>query len=273
MPRPSACGFPDRTNTGVTPGTQLASVDGVVTLDRPGEVYEDKQVTGAIVVTAADVTIRNVRLIVTDPYYGIRVTPGGNWNDDRANLVVDHVEIDMNGNMGMKAIAFNGYTLRHAFVHDGADCAHFSADVTISDSFCVLGPDADRDGWPDGMGFCDSGEHFDGFQTNGGTHSLIRHNTVRNPCSQTSAIALFGRVRDITVADNLLAGGGYSLYCGSPHATDVVVTGNHFARTWFPQSGHFGRTAYCDTGVRETGNRWDGASVSRGPASGPPPGS
>src|SRR4051794_10072124 len=52
MPRPSACGFPDVTNTGVTPGTSLSSASGVVTLSTPGQVYQNKQVTGSIIVTA-----------------------------------------------------------------------------------------------------------------------------------------------------------------------------------------------------------------------------
>jgi hypothetical protein len=54
-----------------------ARVDhGVVTLSHPGQVFQNAQVTGAIVVTAQDVTIRNVRLIVTDEYYGISIKPG-----------------------------------------------------------------------------------------------------------------------------------------------------------------------------------------------------
>ena len=261
MPRPAACGYPDETNTGVAGGTRLAPVTGIVTLDQPGEVYEDKQVTGAIVVTARDVTIRNVRLVVTDPYYGISVKPDGDWDDDRGSLLVENVEIDMNGRLGLKAIAFNGYTVRRSFIHDGADCAHFGNDVTIADSLCVLGPDADGDGWPDATGFCKRPEHFDGFQTNGAARSAIRHNTVRNPCSQTSAIALFGAVRDVTVEGNLMAGGGYSLYSGSPEARDVVVAANRFATTWHPRSGRFGTLAHCDAGVTLRGNSRDRAKV------------
>jgi hypothetical protein len=259
MPRPVACGFPDLTNTGVAPGTKLGTVEGAITLDHPGEVYENKQVTGAIVVTARDVTIRNVRLVVTDPYYGISVKPGGNWDDDRANLLVDNVEIDMNGHLGLRAIAFNGYTLRRTFIHNGADCAHFGDDVTIADSLCVLGPDADGDGWPDATEFCKQPEHFDGFQSNGATRSSIRHNTVRNPCPQTSAIALFGAVHDVAVTGNLMAGGGYPLYCGSPDATNVVVVANRFATVWHARSGQFGTMAHCDAGVTLRDNGLDRA--------------
>ena len=258
MPKPSACGFPDVTNTGVAPGTPLIPVKGVVTLDQSGEVYENKQVTGSIIVTAANVTIRNVRLIATDPYYGISVKAGNDWENEQANLLVEHVEVDLNGNLGIKGIAFNGYTLRHSFLHNGADCAHFNKNVTIEDSLCVTGPDANNEGWPDTTAFCNSTEHFDGFQANDASDSTIHHNTVRNPCSQTSAIALFGSVRNIMVDNNLVAGGGYSLYCGSPNATNVTVSDNRFARTWYPRSGNWGRTAHCESGVVLTRNVWDG---------------
>ena len=66
MPKPSACGFPDPTHTGVRPGTELATTNGVVTLSEPGQVYKNKEVQGSIVVTAPNVTIRNVRVINTN---------------------------------------------------------------------------------------------------------------------------------------------------------------------------------------------------------------
>ena len=134
MPDPSACGYPDIETVGVTPGAQLAPMSGVVTLDEPGQVLEDKQLTGSIVVTAPNVTIRNVRLIVEDPYYGILIRRGAD-----ANLVVERSEIDMNGKLGIKGIAFDGYTLRNVLMRNGADCAHFNERVVIEDSLCAVG--------------------------------------------------------------------------------------------------------------------------------------
>ena len=125
MPKPSACGFPDATNTGVTPGTALTPASGVVTLNQAGQVYENRQVNGSIIVTAPNVTIRNVRLVVTDPYYGISVKNGNDWDNSGANLTLDHVEIDMNGKLNVKGIAFDSYTAKSVFFHNGADCAHF----------------------------------------------------------------------------------------------------------------------------------------------------
>ena len=278
MPQPSACGFPDVTNTGVTPGAALAQVNGTVTLDQAGQVYENKVVRGGIAVTAQNVTIRNVRLIATDDYYGIRVTPGGNWDRSDANLLLDHVEIDLNNHYGLKGIAFNGYTARHVFFHNGADCAHFGVNVVIEDSLCVDGPDTNSDGWPDSTTFCtvpqpgDAGvAHFDGFQSDGGRDIVIRHNTLRNPCSQTSNILLSSNTSHIsnaTITDNLLAGGGYSLYCAGQNTRStvdhIIAAGNVYSKQYFPKGGYWGPAAYCEF-ADQYSFVWDGNYV-------PPPG-
>src|SRR5262249_25127376 len=105
-------------------------------------------------------------------------------------------------------------------------------------------------------------DHFDGFQTNGGNNLLVRHNTVRNPCDQTSTIALFddqGETTEVTVDDNLLAGGGYTLYCPSEHGVvaSVRVTNNSVARTWFPTAGQWAATQTCEYAGTFSGNVWD----------------
>ena len=76
------------------PGVALAPVSGKVTLATPGQVYENKLVTGSITVTAPNVTIRNVKLVTTDDFYGIRAF---GWQNDIVWPAVEHVEIDMNG--------------------------------------------------------------------------------------------------------------------------------------------------------------------------------
>jgi hypothetical protein len=259
MPDPSACGFPDVENTGTLRGVTRDAEIGSVYLKTPGMIYQNKTVTGDIIVSAANVTIRNVKLIATDAGYGIRAF---GWNSGVDNLVVEDSEIDMNGHLGMKGIAFDEYTLRRVFLHNGSDCAHFGRNVLIEDSLCVNGPDTNGDAWPDSTAFCSGSDHFDGFQTNSAANSTIRHNTLRNPCSQTSNIAIFddqGADRDITVNGNLLAGGGYTMYCPSDYpATNVNVTGNRFARTYSSRSGYWGPSVGCgSTGVQFTGNVWD----------------
>jgi hypothetical protein len=258
MVDPSVCGFPDVESVGVMAGVALTPVSGTVTLSTPGQVYENKLLTGSITVTAPNVTIRNVKLVATDEWYGIRAF---GWQHNTAGLLVEHVELDLNGKLDIKGIAFDGYTAKNVFFHNGSDCAHMGNDVTIQDSLCVSGPDADDDGRPDSTAFCDGPEHFDGFQSDGGDAITLKHNTIRAPCSQTSAILMStntSAIRNVTIADNLLAGGGYTLYCNAgPDVPNEIVTGNRFARTYYAKSGYWGATTGCQNADTFTTNTWD----------------
>jgi hypothetical protein len=273
MPKPSACGFPDVTNTGPVPGTPLTSASGVVTLDRNGEVYENKVLTGSLIVTAQNVVIRNVRLINTDPNYAISVKNNDDWDNDEANLLLDHVEVNLNGHSDIKGIAFNGYTARNVFFHNGSDCAHFGQNVVIEDSLCVLGPDTNGDGQPDGStsSFCDGTDHFDGFQSDGGRNITLRRNTIRNPCGQTAAILMSTNtspIDNVVVDRNLMSGGGYTVYCGTSSGgvtTRMTYTNNVISREFFPRGGYWGPTTECNRVDVSGGNVWDGNYV-------PPPG-
>jgi hypothetical protein len=270
MPDPSVCGFPDVETVGVNPAIPRETVNGTVTLSTPGQVYENKTVIGAISVTAPNVTIRNVKLVITDEWYGIKAF---GWVGDPSGLIVTDSEIDLNGMYTPKGIAFDGYTARRVFFHNGSDCAHFEHNVVIEDSLCVVGPDANSDGWPDNTSFCTAtGDHFDGFQSDGGNSFVIRHNTIRNPCRQTSNILLSSNTKHIstaTIDHNLLAGGGYSLYCaGMDDASTVdhiVATNNVYSKQYFPRGGYWGPAAYCDFADVYSNNVWDGNYV-------PPPG-
>ncbi len=255
---PSVCGYPDVENVGTIPGTTLTPQSGTVTLSTAGQVYENKLVTGSISVTAPNVTIRNVKLIATDQSYGIRAF---GWQHNTNGLVLENVEIDLNGRWEIKGIAFDGYTARKVFFHNGSDCAHMSSNVTIEDSLCVVGPDRNGDAWPDAGFSCSDGPHYDGFQSDGGRNITLRHNVIRVPCGQTSAILMSTNtsgIRDVTIQDNLMAGGGYTLYCNAgPDVPNEIVTGNRFARTYFPNGGRWGHKTGCQNADVFSGNIWD----------------
>ena len=258
MADPSSCGYPDVETTGVTPGTTLTAVNGTVTLSTAGQVYENKLVRGSINVTAPNVTIRNVKLISTDDWYAIRAF---GWSSNVSNLLLDHVEIDLGGHYDIKGIAFDNYTARNVFFHNGSDCAHMQNNVTIVDSLCVSGPDTNGDAWPDNTSFCSGPEHFDGFQSDGGQNLTIRHNTIRIPCGQTSAILMSTNtsgIRDVRIQDNLLGGGGYTLYCNAgPDVPNETVTGNRFSKRWYSQSGYYGAVRGCQDADVYSGSIWD----------------
>jgi hypothetical protein len=279
MPDASACGFPDVENTGVKPGIALTPVNGDVTLSTPGQVYENKLVNGSITVKAPNVTIRNVKIVMHD-FYGIRARTADPSNVD--NLVVEDSEIDMGGEYGNNGIAFNHFTARRVFFHNGSDCGSLGDSdiandhVVVEDSLCVLGPDADDDGWPDSKDFCHaSSAHFDGFQSDGGNHLTLRHNTIRNPCSQTSAILMSTNtspISDVIIDHNLVAGGGWSIYCGTSEggvAANTRYTDNIISKQFFPKGGFYGPESTCNKVAVNSGNVWDGTAQ---PPGGRPPG-
>jgi hypothetical protein len=286
MPVPSSCGFPDMTNTGVRNGTILTPDRGVVVLERPGEIYENRVLTGSIIVRARNVVIRNVRLIDTDPYYAIRMNIDGNWEDATGNMLIEDSEIDLNGKLGdpgggdLKGIAFSGYTARRVLFRNGNDCAHMGENVVIEDSMCVVGLDANRDAWPDGGAYnhdpswCrGGGQHFDGFQSDGGNLITLHHNTIRNPCGQTSAILMSSNtspISNVRITNNLMAGGGWTLFCrGDDRAQRVrneTVRDNRFARTYWSRAGFYGPAAHCEPAPLDDsgGNIWDDTGASLG---------
>ena len=237
MPVPSACGFPDATNTGPT-STGLTVVNGSVTLSTPGQVYANRDVRGCVRVTAKGVTIRNVK-ITCGGYYAISVNTGSSsnpWNAADAALTVEDTEINMAGQLNGKAIAFDGYTLRRVHVYGGSDCAHAGVNVRVLDSFCDIPAGGPNDG-----------PHYDGVQSDGGRNIEIRHNTIRVPYAQTAAILMSTNtspIRDVTIVDNLVAGGGYAIYCGTdaggPVLGSFTFTGNVIARTYFSRGGYWG---------------------------------
>jgi hypothetical protein len=242
MARPSACGYPDASNTGVPPGTPLTRAEGTIHLDKPGMTFSNVELHGRLIVEAPNVTIEKVR-IVCPCYYPILTWP---VESGAGNTVVRDVEIDFQGFENGKGIAFAEYTAQRVWFHNGMDCAHYSVNVTITDSFCdltKLPPDSEA--------------HADGFQDTGGRNITLRHNTIRNPNSQTSAIMLPTGDTSVVVDDNLLSGGGWTLYCGDSGDETQTVTNNRFSREFFPKGGYWGPMAGCHHATVASGNVWD----------------
>jgi hypothetical protein len=268
MAQPSACGFPDVGTAGVKPGVARETVGHDVTLSTAGQVYENKTVLGNLSVTAPNVIVRNVKVVMSaGGAYGIEAF---DFSTSVSNLLLQDVEIDMNGTLGSSGIAYGNFTAQRVFIHNGSDCVSLTHNATVKDSLCVLGPDADGDAWPDSTSFCDGSEHFDGFQSDGGGGYVFDHNTIRNACDQTSAILMStnsGPISNVTITNNLMAGGGYTLYCGTDEGGGVaneIVTGNRIARTFWPKGGRWGPWTSCDSAAVVSGNVWDETSARLG---------
>ena len=96
-----------------------------------------------------------------------------------------------------------------------------------------------------------STDHVNGITTNGDSQPLtIQNNTILNKFGQTDAIGLFqdfSTVSNVTVNDNFLAGGAYTLYGGEGsqgQSSNIKITNNQFSTMYFPKGGAYGPVAY-----------------------------
>jgi hypothetical protein len=198
-----------------------------------------------IEVFAPNVTVRNVKIVTTSlDMWALRVANGG-------SATISHVEIAGKDNsQGSVQYAIlnqtsNQVTVEYANLHHCADCIQGEA-MTVTDSYIhdMANP---------------PGAHVDGFQCNSSCGVTLRHNTILNEWSQTSAIALFGDFgtpANSVIENNLLAGGGYSVYGGTSRSTNIRIINNRFSNLFFPKGGYYGvETALNRSG---SGNHWSG---------------
>jgi len=249
--KPSKCGYPDATNTGVTVATsKLRIINGPVDLHQDGQVFENAIVRGHVNIAASNVTVRNVRIRNTGEDWGIGLVHA-------RNATISHAEIRPAGArlvVGIKDVygdARGTRILRTEIVrtatgiqtHEGLIRSNYIHDMAYA-----------------------PGDHVNGTTSNGSTVPLtIRHNTIFNQLGQTDAISLFqdfGVEANRTIHDNLLAGGGYSIYGGAGgHGTThhIEITDNRFSRLYYPNGGSYGPVAHFDggRGNKFSGNVWD----------------
>ena len=274
--RPSACGYPDESNTGVVAGKALLAVPGQVTsgagwhwdsrgwvsIDGAGAVFDGYSVNANIDVVANNVTVRNVRMVQGGEGFGIslRHTSGVTIEnsvitapDAAANRLVVGIKDIYGDATGTRVLA--------------NDISRTSTGIQVQSGLV-------EDNYIHDLGMT-GGDHVNGTTANGGNtpQLTLHHNTVFNSYSQTDAISLFqdfGPQANRTIDNNLLAGGGYTIYAGAnagkeATATNIHVTNNRISRMYYPQGGSYGPvTAYTSTGGNTfTGNIWDdtGAAI------------
>jgi hypothetical protein len=244
---PSACGYPDASNTGILAGTPLRA-SGCISSTSSGETIENVTLSDCgINVTSTNVVIRNVRITMANPQ-GFAVIIRA-----KASATIDHVEIsglDQAGNSLQYAVLSQTerpVAISHANLFNCADCVQ-GENVTLTASYLhqLANP---------------AGAHTDGFQCNSSCEVAVVGNTILNQWEQTSTVALFADFdtpQDSTISGNLLAGGGYTIYGGAEKATGIVISNNRFARTFFADGGQYGVVdQFNDDTNKWFGNIWD----------------
>jgi hypothetical protein len=261
--RPSVCGFPDATNAGVPVGTVLKKVPeqvssgtgwawdsrGWVEVSGTNAVFEGYDVAANVNVTGAGASIRNNRIHQANGMFGVSVR--------RA----DNVTIQGNTIYGGSAGADRMMVGVKDIYGGSANLKVLGNDIYWTSTGVQTDAGLIQDNYIHDMGYA-PGDHLNGTTSNGGTTQLtIRHNTVFNAFQQTDAISLFqdfGTQANRLIDNNLLAGGGYTLYSGSGStapSSNIKITNNRFSTLYHPNGGYYGPvTAYAPTG---TGNTWD----------------
>ncbi len=187
---------------------------------------------------AANVTIRNSKITCTS-FYGIASYAGS----DDGGLLVEDVEIDCDHH-NSTGISYQGLTARRVHIHGCENGLDILSDVSLSDSYI-------HDIYEGLSG------HGDGIQASDGSNVTINHNTIYGE-STTSAININNHVggpttTNMTISNNLLAGGAYTLYCPIEPSVNFTITGNHFSTIFYPTVGAFGHSSDC-AGEIQSGN-------------------
>ena len=263
---PSACGYPDATNSGVPAGQTLLAVPAQVAKG-PGWAYNAKtnevDVTGAGAVLAGlsftcyvNVEADNVTLngdsITTDNYWGValRHTTGA--------TVENSTITGMDATTGEVGSAIDDvYGDSTAMVVKNNNISWFKTAIQISTGL-ISGNYIHNPGFV-------TGDHTNGILDIGTTQPLtITANTILDSLSQTDAISLDATltgqaIANKTVTGNLIAGGSYPLYGGTVRGATIshmTITGNRFGQGFYTLSGQYGPVAYYTT--TGTANTWTG---------------
>jgi hypothetical protein len=251
-------GWPDASNTGVPAGVSLRPSGGM-TITQSGTVISGLDVDGCIIVRASNVVIQNTRVRQNGDCWGGAIdTEYGAWS----NIVIQNVEVDgRRMNPGAPLVGSGGYTCIRCNLHDGGQGFHLTNNVTVLDSYV-------HDLYGSGS------THNDAVLSNGGSHFLVRHNTllcdVGFPGNAstgggcTGAFNLFGdfgQVDDVLADNNLFYGGAYCVFAGSgynkpyPNSTNIRFTNNKFGRT-SPSWSNCGIYGPYTGWANNAGNMW-----------------
>ena len=248
--------YPNASNTGVQPGVSLTTHNGSMTLNTPGQVVSGLIITGGVQITASNVTLENCI---------IEIPANGNWNIGVAagltGVVIKNCEIigaGSAGPVGTYGIYVQGnsqVTINSVNMHDvGQGLVLNDGQVTLENSYIH---DLHSG----------SGTHYEDIGYFGAakssTFSLdLENNTLINQNIQTASVFIqnyFGAVNNVTVNNNILVGGDYTIYvdgsASSAATTNVSITNNHMG------AGYFGVTDFAKSSPTYTGNVNDGATL------------
>jgi hypothetical protein len=229
--------FPSAATTGVPEGMTLRPT-GDLTIDDAGTVIDGYDITGVVRVESDDVVIRNSRIRGAG-WFSVEVEPG------LTGVVIEYCDIDGQGEQGKQ----NSMGVMGPATIRGNDISQVENGITPASGSVVEGNyvhDLLAPGDP----------HYDGIQIDGNVSDVvIRGNRVHVDHPQTAAVMIantLGPATDISVENNYLAGGSYTVYAdaqfdGGP-IDGVRFVGNTLER------GHWGYASIQGNAPEISGN-------------------
>jgi hypothetical protein len=237
--------WPDATNTGVPPGETLAPYFGNLTVTSSGARISGLDVHGTVTISAPGVTLENCRITAQHSWDWYVVLTGGD------SIIRDCTINGGNINPGQNGINGGGRFFRNDIFNTENGIAPGSH--TLIEGNYIH--DLNAPGAP----------HYDGIQLDGGQSDvIIQHNTILNSWIQTSAVMInnwAGPISNVQIVDNLLVGGGYTIYVdgrrGNHSISTVSISNNHIG------PGRWGVVQFKNAAPLYTGNANDGAELAR----------
>ncbi len=252
-PRPTVVtvvtAFPDASTTGVPAGTRLVPYTGPMVITKDNTFIDGRLIdrnTGSgyndmLIIQAKNVLIKNCRFINAGTNQ-VSVDDGY----PQASVTIQDSEFAPPSPPDA-AVRGRHWTLLRDHLHGFLDGVHPDGDNRIQDSYI--------------HGFIQpaAGEHVDGIQTLGGTGNIaFEHNTIFfEPTHDMAGAIQFGTengaTHDVTINNNLLAGGTFTIYSSYGYAAsfNIRVTNNHFSRRIF---AYYGANGYLYPGWTRTSN-------------------
>jgi hypothetical protein len=245
--------FPDASCTGPTT-SNLALYTGSLEFRTDNQVVENVElrIDSGLYVPASNVTFRNVKIVFTGALNSDFTMVNLNNN---SGTVFQDCELDGQGNVA-RAIAGSGVTVRNCEIHHTGNGIETDSPLVAEGNYIHDIYEPDGTDW-----------HADGIQTPASSsHVTIRHNTVFGRDPATSAINVMGTpadpaagtpadpATDVLIEQNLLAGGGYTIYAGP--GSNYRVIDNHFSTQFFPKVGFWNIWYWepSEDGVLRSGN-------------------